>query len=245
MLGLAVTTCPLPPSNPSSVSFQYLTAGAARAPFQFPTCNAIALPLDGLSEFGRHVGDRSNRWVEEEFSETDLGDGRLNKRARVMVEAFSAKRTANISRACDGWTEMTGRSTIFLRSAAWHVPASDLRRHAPARTVGLCDALMWSRVAATRLVYVVDGPRRAQCEEAGQRHRHVRDRARNRAPKGTALIDWRLLTNRVAPTRDDVIELIDWYRARWEIEMFYLARPARSSSGSGDAGGATRSMNCV
>ena len=49
----------------------------------------------------------SNRWVEEEFSEMDLGDGRLNKRAGVMVEAFAAKPTANIPMACDGWTELT------------------------------------------------------------------------------------------------------------------------------------------
>ena len=41
------------------------------------------------------------------------------------------------------------------------------------------------------------------------------------APKGTLPVEWRLLTNREAPTREHVIELIDWYRARWEIEMFF------------------------
>ncbi len=41
------------------------------------------------------------------------------------------------------------------------------------------------------------------------------------APKGIEPIEWRLLTNREAPTREHVIELIDWYRARWEIEMFF------------------------
>jgi hypothetical protein len=30
-----------------------------------------------------------------------------------------------------------------------------------------------------------------------------------------------LLTNRSATTVDEVLELIDWYRARWEIEMFF------------------------
>ena len=33
-------------------------------------------------------------------------------------------------------------------------------------------------------------------------------------------MEWRLLTNRSAPTLDDVIELIDWYRARWDIEIY-------------------------
>jgi IS4 transposase len=31
-------------------------------------------------------------------------------------------------------------------------------------------------------------------------------------------VEWRLLTNRAAPALEDVIELIEWYRARWEIE---------------------------
>ena len=41
------------------------------------------------------------------------------------------------------------------------------------------------------------------------------------APAGVEPIEWRLLTNRTATTVDEVIELIDWYRARWEIEMFF------------------------
>ncbi len=41
------------------------------------------------------------------------------------------------------------------------------------------------------------------------------------APAGVEPIEWRLLTNRTATTADEVIELIDWYRARWEIEMFF------------------------
>ncbi len=40
------------------------------------------------------------------------------------------------------------------------------------------------------------------------------------APAGTKPVEWRLLTNREAPTAADVVELIDWYRARWEIETF-------------------------
>ncbi|MBG6223447.1 hypothetical protein IWX79_004423, partial [Janthinobacterium sp. CAN_S1] len=41
------------------------------------------------------------------------------------------------------------------------------------------------------------------------------------APDGVNPIEWRLLTNRKAATPEAVVELIDWYRARWEIEMLF------------------------
>ena len=41
------------------------------------------------------------------------------------------------------------------------------------------------------------------------------------APAGVKPVEWRLLTNREAPTLEDAIELIDWYRARWEVEIFF------------------------
>lgn len=41
------------------------------------------------------------------------------------------------------------------------------------------------------------------------------------APAGVKPIEWRLLTNRIATSAADVSELIDWYRARWEIEMLF------------------------
>jgi hypothetical protein len=42
------------------------------------------------------------------------------------------------------------------------------------------------------------------------------------APPGVKPIEWRLLTNRSAETLAAVVELIDWYRARWEIELLFL-----------------------
>ncbi len=42
------------------------------------------------------------------------------------------------------------------------------------------------------------------------------------APAGVKPIEWRLLTNRSAETLEAVAELIDWYRARWEIELLFL-----------------------
>lgn len=40
-------------------------------------------------------------------------------------------------------------------------------------------------------------------------------------PDGVAPITWRLLTNRTADTLEAAIELINWYRCRWEVEMFF------------------------
>ena len=42
------------------------------------------------------------------------------------------------------------------------------------------------------------------------------------APDGVKPVEWRLLTNRLVETLDAAAELIDWYRARWEIEMLFL-----------------------
>ena len=41
------------------------------------------------------------------------------------------------------------------------------------------------------------------------------------APAGVKPVEWRLPTNRRAETLADACELIDWYRARWEIEIFF------------------------
>jgi hypothetical protein len=40
-------------------------------------------------------------------------------------------------------------------------------------------------------------------------------------PAGEKVIEWRLLTNRTADTLEAVVELIDWYRKRWLIEIFF------------------------
>jgi len=40
-------------------------------------------------------------------------------------------------------------------------------------------------------------------------------------PAGEKPIEWRLLTNRTAETLDAVVELIDWYRRRWLVEIFF------------------------
>lgn len=46
------------------------------------------------------------------------------------------------------------------------------------------------------------------------------------APKGIKPVEWRLQTNGLAETLEGVVGLIDWYRARWEIErLFNILKP--------------------
>ena len=42
-----------------------------------------------------------------------------------------------------------------------------------------------------------------------------------RPPAGEKAIEWRRLTNRTAETLEPVVELIDWYRRRWLVEIFF------------------------
>jgi len=42
------------------------------------------------------------------------------------------------------------------------------------------------------------------------------------APAGSTPVCWRLLTNRTVRGLEEAVELLDWYRARWEIELFFL-----------------------
>lgn len=41
------------------------------------------------------------------------------------------------------------------------------------------------------------------------------------APAGVKPLEWRLLSNREVATFEQACQLIDWYRARWEIELFF------------------------
>ena len=41
-------------------------------------------------------------------------------------------------------------------------------------------------------------------------------------PQCVRPVTWRLLTNRSVATLEEATELVDWYRARWEVELFFL-----------------------
>lgn len=315
------------------------------------------------------------QWVTEELTGMDLGDARLNKRAKHLMERLVAKPAASIPMACHGWAEtmaayrFLGNDDVEWRDIMaphWARTEARMGAHAvvlclqdtteldfngqdiaglgrlnyearrgmyvhptyavtPAREpLGVVDAWMWARgvadapdrpampsesarwiegyervaemaarVPMTRLVYVADREadvvelmQRAQTlgtpadwliraqhnrslpggeklwahtcggeplgemvftlpSREGSKARAVRQQVWARrveipvgrtretvsaccivareisAPDGVKPIEWRLLTNREAPTLADVVELIDWYRARWEIEIYF------------------------
>lgn len=325
---------------------------------------------------GGRVTETEQQWTEQEFSSLNLGDARLNKRAKRLMERFSAKPTASIPKACNSWGE-TFAAYRFLgnESVTWEdILAPHWTRtqeRMGAKSVALCiqdtteldfngqeidglgplnyearrgmylhatyavsterepmgmlDAWMWSRelrdesglrpgqtesarwvegyervaeMAAelpdTRLVYVADreadivemmrrardlgtpadwlvramhnrcvpgedenklwavttsgaplgeisfvmGPRdkekgRTVKQQLWARAVTISDGKRGRltvtcvvareidAPTGVKPIEWRLLTNRAATTLEEAVELINWYRARWEIEIYF------------------------
>jgi hypothetical protein len=319
----------------------------------------------------------SKNWTDHEFAELDLGDGRVNKRARKLMERFAANPSASIPDACDSWTEtiaayrFLGNGDVEWRDILaphWARTQERMQAHpvvlciqdtteldfngqeteglgplnyearrgmylhptyavTPGREpLGVLDAWMWAReqrnadgvrpgqlestrwtegyeriaemaaaMPGTRLVYMADREgdlmalmRRARdlgtpadwlvrakhnrClpeadgaklwhyttagqplgeitftmpGRAGQKARTVRQQLWARvveiadgskagritatcvvareidAPKGAKPIEWRLLTNRFVTDMVQAIELIDWYRARWEIEIYF------------------------
>jgi hypothetical protein len=46
-------------------------------------------------------------------------------------------------------------------------------------------------------------------------------REKKTPPVGEEPIEWKLLTNRTAETLEDIVQLIDWYRRRWLIEILF------------------------
>ena len=319
-------------------------------------------------------GSAGKQWIADEFSGMDLGDERLNKRAKIVMERLSANPTASIPMACNGWGETLGAYRFLANDTVqweailaphWEQTEQRMSKHpvvlclqdtteldfngqqieglgrlnydarigmylhptlvvTPQREpLGVTDAWMWARepkdgaqascepkestrwiegyqrvaemaarLPSTRLVYVAD--READLVELmrcahtlgtpadwlirakhnrclpegdklwshtsageslgeivftlgsrkGQKAREVRQQlwaqrvnipagkagpipvtcivAREiDAPTGCKPLEWRLLTNRAAATQAEVVELIDWYRARWEIEMFF------------------------
>jgi hypothetical protein len=313
-------------------------------------------------------------WSEQEFRQLDLGDARLNRRARILMETMAATPTASVPKACNGWGETVAAYRFFDNASVdWqailepHWQQTEQRMAGQAvvlclqdtteldfngqqarglgplsyeaqrgmfvhptyavttsrEPLGILDVWMWARelrdakgrrggpkeslrwiegyerlaelaprLPATRLVYVADREadmmalmiraRQLDCPvdwlvraahnrclpnseklwphvtegeplgevefalaaRPGTKARIVRQqlwarRVELKAAKGTTLtvtciiareigappgvkpIEWRLLTNRGAASVSELVELVDWYRARWEIEMLF------------------------
>ncbi|WP_175108563.1 IS4 family transposase, partial [Pararobbsia alpina] len=129
-------------------------------------------------------------------------------------------------------------AALMARADELGQPADWLIRSQYNRNLGETGKL-WDRVGASQalgeITFILPG-------RAGQKAREVKQELRAQrvklpgqagptvtcvvaqevsAPAGVTPVVWRLLTNREAPDTHAVIELIDWYRARWEIEMFF------------------------
>ena len=316
----------------------------------------------------------SNHWTDVEFAELDLGDARLDRRARKIMERFSDNPSGSIPKACNGWSETIATYRFMqndtvkwdgIMAPHWSQTQRRMSEHpvmlclqdttelnlngqqitglgplsyevqrgmylhptyavTPERLpLGVIDAWMWARekldangvrpgmkeskrwvegyariaemaaeMPGTRLVYVADREAdmielmkyaqgrgnpadwliRAKTNRAlpggdklwahtldgeplgeisfttggrdEKKGRKVRQKLwakRVELPAGRGVkvvatciiareidapadvepIEWRLLTNRSATTIDEVIELINWYRARWDIEIFF------------------------
>lgn len=318
----------------------------------------------------------AQQWTEHEFSGLDLGDVRLNRRAKKLIDQLAAKPAASIPEACDSWTE-TMAAYRFLRNSEvtwegilaphWKRTQQRMREQSvvlciqdtteldfngqeieglgplnyearrgmylhptyvvtPKREpLGVLDAWMWAReqrdadgvrpgqkestrwvegyervaemavdMPGTRLVYLADReadmvemmrrahelgtpadwlvrakhdrclpggegaklwattmteaplgkleftlgkrenrPTRKVSQQLWARRVEISDGKRGRlsvtcvvareidAPAGVKPVEWRLLTNKEVTTRAQAVELIDWYRARWEVEIFF------------------------
>ncbi|WP_436231378.1 IS4 family transposase, partial [Caballeronia sp. LjRoot29] len=101
------------------------------------------------------------------------------------------------------------------------------------------EASLWETVHASKVLghisFVLPGRSGQQAREVRQELRSQRVTLPGRAgvkltcveayeldaPAGVKPVIWRLVTNREADDAHGLIELVDWYRARWEIEMFF------------------------
>ena len=172
---------------------------------------------------GRRGGlTESRRWIE--------GYERLAERAAELP----ATRLVQVGdRESDIFALMQRAQTL-----GW--PVDLLVRAQHNRVLRKDDARLWDRVQAEPVLGEIEFTLAAR---AGRKARVVRQQLRLArielgrgsrtlwmtclvateigAPAGEKPLCWRLLTNREVTSLAQAVELIDWYRARWEIEMFF------------------------
>jgi len=175
-------------------------------------------------EDGIRPGEKeSRRWVEgyarvaelaEQLAQTRLvyvGD-RESDMLELMVQAHDSGYRADYllraqhNRALPGggklWAEVA--SSPVLGELSFVLPPTKTRKARPVR-----QQLRAKRVTLSDRR---GGPLQVTCLIAREIH----------PPEGETPIEWRLLTNREVKDFDAAAELVDWYRARWEIELFFL-----------------------
>jgi hypothetical protein len=59
------------------------------------------------------LASKSKGWTDSEFEQLDLGDARLNRRARTLMETTAGAPTASAPKACNGWVETMAAYRFF------------------------------------------------------------------------------------------------------------------------------------
>ncbi|SCY16734.1 Transposase DNA-binding, partial [Legionella israelensis DSM 19235] len=52
-------------------------------------------------------------WIDHEYGSVNIGDQRLNKRAKELLKRFSDKPTSSIPESCKGWSETKAAYRFF------------------------------------------------------------------------------------------------------------------------------------
>jgi hypothetical protein len=165
----------------------------------------------------------SHRWIE--------GYERIAERAVELPDTrlvYVADREADIL-------------ALMQRAHALGNPADWLIRAKHNRKLGAEDGKLWDRLAEAPVLgelrfYLPPRPGRKgrnivqpvrvlrvslPAEEGGQFETTAILAREINPPPGEKPLEWRLLTNREANTLAEAAECVDWYRCRWEIEMFF------------------------
>src|SRR3954454_8611597 len=76
-------------------------------------------------------------WIDQELATLDLGDDKLHRRQKLILDRFAAKPSATIPGACRGWAETNGASRFFAHPRV--TPAEVLRPHSQATLARIAE----------------------------------------------------------------------------------------------------------
>ena len=155
-----------------------------------------------------------------------LGDARRSRRLVRLVERLAEQPSASIPAACAGAAETKAAYRLLSHEA---VGWSDiLAPHLTSSLGRIGFELPAGRGRKARAV------KRAVKQELRTQRVRLTDRHGGHvevtcliasevdAPPGVKPVVWRLLTNREEPTLEAAVELVEWYRCRWEVEVLFL-----------------------
>jgi hypothetical protein len=134
---------------------------------------------------------------------------------RVLTQLDGDLEAGKLRAVVERAVPVTAREVQLSRRRASHLPDAN-KKHAPrdARVAKLVFAT--ARVRLSKTKYLGE----ALPETIDVNVVHVREVD---VPEGAAPVDWLLLTNEPIATEEDILRVVDYYRARWTIEEFFKA----------------------